>query len=82
MKRTVLAVDDSATVRELLRTTLKGAGYQVVLATDGLDALRKLSDSPDNQFDMVLTDLNMPKMNGIELIRKVRQQPGHHFQPI
>lgn len=82
MKKNILAVDDSATVRELLRTTLEGAGYRVSLAGDGLEAKAKLSNIPEEHFDMVLTDLNMPNMNGIELIREVRKQPGYRFKPI
>ncbi|MCK4507149.1 MAG: response regulator [Desulfuromonadales bacterium] len=82
MKKTVLAVDDSATVREVLRTTLEGAGYRVMLASDGVEAKKKISNTPENHIDMVLTDLNMPNMNGIELIREVRQQPGYRFKPI
>ena len=81
MKKKVLAVDDSATVREVLRATLETAGYQVVLAADGHEALSVLSASA-NSIDMVLTDLNMPNMDGLELIREVRSQPGYRFKPV
>ena len=79
MRKTVLAVDDSATVREVLRTTLENAGYQVVLANDGREALSKLTSI---KADMIVTDLNMPHMDGISLIREVRSQPGCRFLPI
>lgn len=82
MPKKILAVDDSATVRDFLKITLEGAGYQVVLAGDGIEAKKVLETSAENHFDMVLTDLNMPNMNGIELIRDVRQRPGYRFKPI
>lgn len=65
----VLAVDDSSTMRELLRLTLKEAGFDVEVAVDGVDALRKLElVNPD----LILTDLNMPNMDGFGLIDAVR----------
>jgi len=79
MAKRVMAVDDSATVRQVLQMTLEGAGYQVVEAVDGKDALNKLAGT---QIDMMVTDLNMPNMDGIELIRNVRQSPGNRFMPI
>jgi two-component system chemotaxis response regulator CheY len=78
MKR-VMTVDDSATVRSCLETTLCRAGYQVVQATDGSDALNKLQFET---VDVLVTDLNMPNMNGIDLIKKVRSLPGMRFMPI
>ncbi len=81
MKKKVLAVDDSATVREFLRSTLETAGYQVILASDGNEALSVLSVS-DGSIDMVLTDLNMPIMDGIQFIREVRSLPGYRFKPV
>ena len=79
MAKRVMAVDDSATVRQVLQMTLEGAGYQVVEAVDGKDALNKLAGT---QIDMMVTDLNMPNMDGIELIKNVRQSPGNRFMPI
>jgi two-component system chemotaxis response regulator CheY len=75
----VMTVDDSATVRQVLSTTLAEAGYEVHEACDGSDALAKLNQL---QVDMLVTDLNMPNMNGIELIRQVRNMPGNRFMPI
>ncbi|TLM68466.1 MAG: response regulator [Deltaproteobacteria bacterium] len=79
MAKRVMAVDDSATVRQVLQMTLEGAGYQVVEAVDGRDALDKLGRTT---VDMMVTDLNMPNMDGIDLIRHVRQSPGNRFMPI
>ena len=59
--------------------TLQGAGYDVVEAEDGLDALEKLNSK---DVDMVLTDMNMPNMNGIELTRSLRSTPDYRFTPI
>jgi two-component system chemotaxis response regulator CheY len=79
MGKRVMAVDDSATVRQVLQMTLQGAGYEVIEAVDGRDAVEKLAK---DRVDMMVTDLNMPNMDGIELIRHVRQAPGCRFMPI
>jgi two-component system chemotaxis response regulator CheY len=79
MGKRVRAVDDSATVRKVLQATLVSAGYEVVEAVDGVDALEKLSG---DSVDMLVTDLNMPKIDGIGLIQEVRKKPGNRFMPI
>ncbi|PTX99097.1 response regulator [Opitutus sp. ER46] len=79
MSRTILTVDDSASVRQMVALTLKRAGYAVVEACDGRDALDKLAVTP---ADMVVADLNMPRLDGIELIRQLRQDPRFRFIPI
>ena len=79
MKKKILTVDDSPSIREMVRLTLEDAGYDVIEAEDGLDALKQLQS---NKVDMLLSDLNMPKMDGIELVRKVREQQDHKFIPI
>jgi len=79
MAKCILIVDDSETVRQVLHLTLANAGFDVVEAVDGVDALNKL---PDAQIDMLITDLNMPNMDGIELINRVRQGDSHRFMPI
>ncbi len=78
MKR-VMIVDDSATVRQVLQTTLVAAGYEVVEAIDGEDALKLFTE---NNVDMLVTDLNMPNLDGISLIKEVRQNPRNRFMPI
>ena len=79
MGKTIMTVDDSASVRQMVRFTLKNEGYNVMEAVDGIDALAKLEAAP---ADMVLTDLNMPNMDGIELIKKLRLNPKYKFIPI
>lgn len=77
----ILAVDDSATVRSVLQKTLEDGGYEVILANDGKEALSCISTEGDS-IDMVLTDLNMPNLNGIELIKNIRSMHGYRFKPI
>jgi len=79
MPKMILAADDSPTIREIVRYTLGAEGYSVLLAQDGLEALKVLSTSPVN---MLITDLNMPGLDGIGLIKKVREIPSYKFIPI
>lgn len=79
MMKRVMTVDDSATVRQVLKMTLEDANYQVFEAEDGQDALEKLVNQ---EIDLLVTDLNMPRLDGIELIKQVRQSPGRRFLPI
>lgn len=78
MAKTILTVDDSASVRQMVKFTLSDAGYIVIEAVDGQDALAKLT-TPVN---LVITDLNMPNLDGIGLIRKVRADPACKGIPI
>ncbi|MCA9773131.1 MAG: response regulator [Myxococcales bacterium] len=80
MGKKILAVDDSASMRQMVAFTLKSAGYDVVEAVDGVDGLEKITAAPD--IDMVVTDLNMPNMDGIEMIRQIRAIPEQKFKPI
>ena len=80
MGKVIMTVDDSTTVRQMVSFTLGDAGYQVVEASDGRDALSKLGES--TTVDMLITDLNMPNLDGIELIKNVRTQARHKFVPI
>jgi two-component system chemotaxis response regulator CheY len=79
MAKNILIVDDSASMRQMISFTLKDAGYDVIAAGNGKEALTKLDGT---KVEMVLTDLNMPEMNGIELIRQLRAKPGYKFIPI
>ena len=79
MAKSIMTADDSASVRQMVSFTLKDAGYEVVEAVDGQDALQKLNGSGVN---MLITDLNMPNVDGIELIKEVRAQPEYKFMPI
>ena len=79
MKQTIMVVDDSISVREMAAFTLENAGYAVVEAENGQDALEKLKAS---RVDMLIADLNMPKMDGLALIRTVRAMSEYKFMPI
>ena len=79
MGKLVMTVDDSASVRQMVAFTLKQNGYEVIEAVDGEDALNKLSTS---KVDMLLTDLNMPKLDGIGVIKGVRAGKSNKFIPI
>jgi len=75
-----MTVDDSASVRQMVSFTLRGAGYEVIEAVDGKDALSKLNNGV--RVRLIFADLNMPNMDGIELIRAVRARPAYKFVPI
>ncbi|HVI50206.1 MAG TPA: response regulator [Candidatus Sulfotelmatobacter sp.] len=79
MSKTILSVDDSASMRQMVKLTLTSAGYQVLEAVDGQDALSKAKAGGIN---MVLTDLNMPNMDGLSLIRELRTLPSFKGIPI
>lgn len=75
----ILAVDDSLSMRQMVTFTLKGAGHQVEEAQDGQEALDKASRA---SFDLVITDVNMPRMDGIQLIKKLRALPAYKVAPL
>jgi two-component system chemotaxis response regulator CheY len=77
---TVLIVDDSSTVRKFLTHTLKTKNLRCIEASDGFDALEKLSQNPE--IKLIISDLNMPNMDGIEFITSVRQDPLYRDLPI
>ncbi|RVU37769.1 response regulator [Hwanghaeella grinnelliae] len=79
MSLQILAVDDSKTMRDMLSFTLGQAGYSVTEAVDGEDALGK---SQSGRFDLVITDVNMPRMDGLTLIKNLRQKPNFRSTPI
>lgn len=79
MGKTIMTVDDSASVRQMVSFTLKNAGYIVLEASDGKDALSKVNGTKP---DMVITDLNMPNLDGIGLIKALRQNAACKFIPI
>ena len=76
---TILAVDDSASLRQMVVFTLKQAGHQVIEASNGQDALQKAKGS---RIDLVLSDVNMPLMDGLTLVRELRKLPAMKFTPI
>jgi two-component system chemotaxis response regulator CheY len=77
--KTIMTVDDSASLRQMVSLVLRGGGYEVIEAADGSDALSKLNG---REMDLFLSDINMPKMNGIELTRQLRAMPQYKFVPI
>ncbi len=77
--RSILAVDDSASMRKMVAFTLTGAGYHVVESVDGQDAFEK---AQTHSIDLVLTDQNMPVMDGLSLTRKLREHPKFKTTPI
>jgi|SRR5208337_67655 two-component system chemotaxis response regulator CheY len=79
MGKKILSVDDSASIRQLVTFTLQNEGYDVVEAVDGQDALVKAKSTT---VDMVITDLNMPNVDGIQLIQALRSDPAFKFTPI
>ena len=78
-KTKILLVDDSVSMREMVGFTLKGAGYAVSQAEDGVEALKFAQGST---VDLVITDINMPNMDGITLIKELRGLPAYKFIPI
>ena len=80
MSKQILVVDDSKTVRNLVAFILKSEGFKVTTAEDGLDGLEKLYSM--QQIDLILSDVNMPRMDGFTFIRTVREQPAYRDVPI
>ena len=78
-KTRILLVDDSVSMREMVGYTLKGAGYVVSQAEDGVEALKF---AQGNTVELVITDINMPNMDGITLIKELRELPAYKFIPI
>lgn len=79
MEKTVLAIDDSASIRQMVAFTLKSSGYAVIEAIDGVDGLDKAKSKTVN---LVLTDQNMPRMDGLTLIKSLRGMPQYKSVPI
>ncbi len=75
----ILAVDDSKSMRQMVSFTLQSAGHDIVEAEDGQDALEK---AQAGSFDLVLADVNMPRMDGISLVKKLRELPAYKFTPV
>lgn len=75
----ILAVDDSAAMRQMVGITLTGAGHEVQHASDGRQALQI---AEREKFDLVITDVNMPNMDGLTLVRQLRNLPSYRFTPL
>lgn len=79
MAKTVMIVDDSLSVRNVVGIALKGAGYDVLAAEDGKDALGKLTGQ---KVHLIISDVNMPNMNGIEFVKNLKQIAAYKFTPV
>lgn len=79
MGKTIMVVDDSATIRQVVGMALKSAGYEVIEACDGVDAISKLSGK---KIHLMISDVNMPNMDGITLVKELKKMPDHKFTPV
>ncbi|MDP9530582.1 response regulator [Pseudomonas protegens] len=79
MAKSVLVVDDSSSVRQVVGIALKGAGYEVIEACDGKDALGKLNGQ---KVHLIISDVNMPNMDGITFVKEVKKLANYKFTPI
>lgn len=79
MAKTIMIVDDSASLRQVVSIALKGAGYETVEACDGKDALNKLDG---RKLHLIISDVNMPNMDGLSFVRAAKQLPAYKFTPV
>ena len=79
MDKTIMVVDDSASIRQVVGIALRGAGYKVIEASDGRDALSKLTG---DKIHLIISDVNMPNMDGISFVKEVKQNPRYKFTPV
>ena len=79
MSKTVMIVDDSASVRQVVSIALKGAGYDVIEGSDGKDALAKLTGQ---KVHLIISDVNMPNMGGIDFVKALKGLPAYKFTPV
>ena len=79
MAKTIMIVDDSASMRQVISIALRDAGYELIEAADGKDALSKLDGS---KIHLIVSDINMPNMDGISFVKEVKQHPKYKFTPI
>ena len=80
MAKTIMIVDDAASMRGLISLTLKNNGYEVIEASDGKEAIKRLSSA--GKVDLIITDLNMPNMDGIQFIKTVKGDSKYRFIPV
>lgn len=79
MAKRIMVVDDSASIRQVMNLTLKKAGYEVIEACDGSDALGKLGGE---RINLIVCDVNMPNMDGISFLKNLKEKPTHKFTPV
>ena len=80
MPKKILIVDDAKSIRTVIGATLKVAGYDIVNASDGKEGLKSIIE--DGSIDMIITDLNMPNMDGLSFIKELREIPGFESKPV
>ncbi len=80
MAKTIMIVDDSASLRQVVGIALKGAGYEVIEACDGKDALNKLN--ANSKVHLIISDVNMPNMDGITFVKEAKKMPNLKFTPV
>jgi len=79
MAKTILIVDDSSSLRQVVSIALESAGYDVVQGCDGQDGLSKLDG---RKINLIISDVNMPNMDGLSMVKKIKQNPNYKFTPI
>lgn len=79
MAKTILIVDDSITLRQVIAIALKSAGYDVIEGEDGVDGLSKLTGQ---KINLIISDVNMPNMDGLTMVTKIKENPAYKFTPI
>lgn len=79
MSKCILIVDDSASIRQVVAMTLRGAGFEVIEACDGRDALNKIQGQ---RVHLMISDVNMPNMDGLTFLKEVKQLPEFRFTPV
>jgi len=79
MSKTILIVDDSSSLRQVVNLALTRAGYEVIEAVDGMDGLAKLDG---RKINLIVSDVNMPRMDGIAFVTQVKQNPRYKFTPV
>jgi len=82
MAKMILVVDDSASLRRVVNLALTNAGYEVLEAADGVDALQKLAALKDTKIHLIISDVNMPRMDGIEFVTELKKQSAYKFVPV
>ena len=82
MAKTILVVDDSASLRRVVNLALTNAGYEVLEAGDGIDALQKLAGLNGTKIHLIISDVNMPRMSGIDFVTELKKQGAYKFVPV
>jgi two-component system chemotaxis response regulator CheY len=82
MAKTIMVVDDSISIRQVVGIALRQAGYEVIEACDGNDALVRLNSLAGQKINLIISDVNMPNMDGITFVRELKTRPAYKFTPV